>query len=93
MSEKLFKFLLSELSTVRLVCKDKSCGAITEMTLEKLRTRFSQSDPCCPVCRAEFGDPATSSTSNPLRDFAQAVRALQARQQFVEVEFVLPDKS
>lgn len=86
MSEHLLRILLTELSTVRLVCKDKSCGAVTEISLEQLRTRFS--DVRCPLCKAAFGD--SDVGGNPFKDFAQAVRAIQSRSDHVEVEFVLP---
>lgn len=83
MSEKLFKFLLSELKTVRFRCV--KCGTVTEMDIDKAEVRLQ--DPRCPVCKEAWGtvDP------NHFVNFAAAVRGIRGRTDVVEVEFVLPD--
>ena len=87
MSRKLFAFLLSELKTVRLICKNPKCGGVTELTVERLGTKFFDKAEC-PLCRAEFfGD---RQVLNPLLQLARTVQEIQKRSAVVEVEFVLP---
>jgi hypothetical protein len=84
-SRHLLAFLLSELTTVRLLCKAPGCGVIFEMPLEALAGARWRA---CPSCHASF-DPAQSGTG-PLLDFAAAARALQGFQKVLDLEFVLP---
>lgn len=82
MSEHLLKFLLSELSTVRLVCRAKHCGMVAEMPVEKLAAKQHGA---CPFCGQEFG-------STALQEFGQQllrVRELHQRG-VVDLQFVLP---
>ena len=88
MSEHLLRILLTELSTVRLVCKSKDCGAVTEVSLDQLAFRFG--DVRCPVCHADFGE--ADASGNPLKNFALAVRALQSRSKLLEAEFIVREK-
>ena len=90
MSRKLFAFLLSELKTVRVICQRKECGAVTEVTLDRMQARFAQA--ACPVCNHDLLPPF-SGADNPLTRLAKAVRELQdaAVTEKVQIEFVVPD--
>jgi hypothetical protein len=91
MSRKLFAFLLSELKTARVICPQPQCGAVTEVSVAQLSGRFDR-HPCCPLCKKEFFDAATSQP-NPIERLADAIRDLQADTKRVQIEFVLPDDS
>ena len=96
MSEKLLRFfLLSEIKTVRLVCKHEGCKAIVEIPLSDLENRFSGG--CCAVCKASWGvadqnRPGPREGINWLRILSQTVSELNMETVMVEVEFVLPAK-
>lgn len=87
MSRKLFAFLLSELGTVRLLCRSPQCGAATELTIEQMGLRMMP--PFCPVCRAPLLSGHTND--NSLTRLAAALIELRAQTGTVEIEFVLPD--
>lgn len=91
MSRKLFAFLLSELGTVRIICRAKECGAVTEVSIARMRVANGE----CPVCKGDLvpaidGHPLGG---NPLTRLAAAIQELQAHAGKVGVEFVLPDKT
>ena len=88
MSRRLLVFLLSELATLRVVCRRPGCGGVTEMPLDRVAARFA--DPRCPVCQGELL-PGNAAGANPLTQLARAAVALQAHAANVDVEFVLPD--
>jgi hypothetical protein len=89
MSRKLLAFLLSELETVRIVCK--ACSAVTEMATEKASGKFET--PQCPLCRELFFRPRPGTgTYNPLFNLLVAIEEVK-RFTTVDVEFVLPDQS
>ena len=85
-SEHVFKFLLDELNTVRVVCK---CQAVLEVPLEKLATAFPQSR--CHLCGAVY-DAVTGVDSN-LAQLAGALAAVRRAKENFRIEFVLPDHS
>jgi hypothetical protein len=93
MSRKLFAFLLSELSTVRLICKRPTCGGVAEMPIDQLEKRFEgQYAPACPVCGGTYqGIDGSRPTAFHL--LAVAVKRLQQCKDAVEIEFVLPDEA
>lgn len=88
MSEKLLKFLLSELDTVRLVCRHKGCDAIVELPMEAL-ARSSFNAFVCPVCQNGI-QPAGQ---NNLKALADAWKSLKSMNSFLDVEFVIPSKT
>ena len=88
MSRRLLAFLLSDLDTVRILCRRPGCGGVTEMPVANVAARFA--DPRCPVCQAELL-PGNAAGTNALTQLARAVTALQAHADKVGVEFVLPD--
>jgi hypothetical protein len=89
MSRKLLAFLLSELETVRIVCK--GCSAVTEMTTEKASGKFER--PHCPVCNTAFFKIIPGQGQyNPLFNLLQAITEMK-RFTTVDVEFTLPDQS
>ncbi len=85
MSEKLFKFLLSELSTVRIICG--SCGVVTETSIDKLESVFKGGQ--CPSCKASISPPLENIEAGALGKLSQAIRLLGKEN--LKVEFVLPD--
>jgi predicted Zn finger-like uncharacterized protein len=86
MSERLFRFQLSELKTARLVCGQ--CKAVVEVPMDKLAL---QSQPMrCSVCGQYFTD---HEQGNHLHDFARAVQFIVGMADKVHVEFTIPDKT
>jgi hypothetical protein len=96
MSEKLLRFfLLSEVRTVRLVCKHPGCEAVTEIPIGHLDKRFP--DGCCPVCKAPFKVIEPSGAHWPagvnwLMVLSQTIAALSKGDVKVDIEFPLPAK-
>jgi hypothetical protein len=91
MSEKLVKFTITELATVRLTCL--TCQNATEMTVDEAGRRVDDSR--CPLCRAEWmwPSPADPPGKTPINQLAKMVQRIQAQTKHVRVEFVLPDPS
>ena len=85
MSRKLLAFLLSELNTVRILCR--KCSAVAEMPLADLGR---QPGHACRFCNAPFSLPPKNP--GPFAALAQAIGELQKMNSAVDVEFVLPDK-
>jgi hypothetical protein len=93
MSEKLLRFfMLSDIKTVRLVCKHEACGAVVEIELNKVEHFCSNG--CCKVCGQPFGviDQRTSRwrDTNWLVAIAEAISVLQDGRTKVAVEIALP---
>ncbi|HEY7329019.1 MAG TPA: hypothetical protein VH592_15355 [Gemmataceae bacterium] len=96
MSEKLMRtFKLNEIATVRLVCKHPGCGAVTEVTLDRLEKCFQ--DGRCKVCSAPFnvvemGVPFTNPRHmmSWLCEFAKCVEVLTKSDVMVDLEFAVP---
>ena len=90
MSERLFKFLLTELKTVRLICPH--CTGVIEVSVKELGKRFD-SNPACPLCSKPFVtmEPGPDKLSTALGRLADAILELQHDKRAVKVEFVLPD--
>jgi hypothetical protein len=85
MSRHLLAFLVSQVRTVRLICKDPGCGVIFEMSLDALAGAKWQQ---CPACGADFNP--TRSGTGLLMTFATAAKALQEYHKVLDLEFVLP---
>lgn len=90
MSEKLLRFFrLSEIDTVRLVCKQDDCGAIVEIPLKHLAQSKYRA---CIACGRPFEIAgAADDPDHWLKRFAEAAIALNAAKK-LKVEFVLPGK-
>lgn len=86
MSEKLLKFLLRELSVVRVVCHHANCKNVVETTIDRLDRVFAAG--ACPVCHQAYG----TADEGHLLALAKAVRGLAGMKDRLDVEFVLPDK-
>ena len=84
MSETLFKFLLSEITAVRVLCQhqdnNKPCNAVIEVPLARL-SKIGK----CPVCGNELGG---SDHLFDLRRAMQNIIALDGTK--MRVELVLP---
>ncbi len=87
MSKKLLSFLISELTTVRFVCKNAACGMVVEMTVDDLIQGKGRQQACA-FCQSSF-DPHKRATA-PITELARAIGALKAAASVVDVEFVLP---
>lgn len=86
MSERLLKFLLGELKIVRLVCQKAGCGAVVEVSVERLAVALQAGQ--CPVCRAAYVGVGQES----LIALARALHDVTLLRDTVQVEFVLPDR-
>jgi hypothetical protein len=100
MSEKLFKFLLSEITLLRLRCRNAVCGGVSEMPIGKVGELLKRGH--CPFCNQPFHDKAdwlssfnqlTTGSMSAVAIFAECLKLLKAINDRVEIEFVLPDKS
>ena len=93
MSKKLLSFLLSELTTLRLICLNPQCGMVVEMHINNLFNKDKLDRFHCKFCNAEF-NPSGDETP-PLGLFAQAIQKMRTdivAKKF-DLEFVLPDNS
>lgn len=88
-SEHVFKFLLDELDTVRIVCQSSVCGAVLEIPVGDVPRVFQQIGRC-KVCGADF-DRRTAENPNSVVDLAKAITAAKDAKERYRVEFVLPD--
>lgn len=96
MSEKLLRtFRLSDITTVRLICKHPGCGAVTEVTLDRLEKCFQSGS--CKVCNAPFNVVEQGRDFNHPRymaswlcEFAKCVEALKKDSVTVDLEFAVP---
>lgn len=88
MSDRVLKFLLSELKTVRIICPH--CEAVAEMPIDRLATRF-ETERKCLGCGESYG---FGDHGNPLDRLGKVIAeffALQRNTKFPDIEFVLPD--
>jgi hypothetical protein len=90
MSRRLFAFLLSELKTLRLVCKNPACGNVAELTPERLASGQYAS---CPFCTYSFITKKDDRDTYPLVALAHAILAVRDLKKNVEVEFIAPDQN
>ena len=86
-SRKLLAILLSELQTIRLICKRHNCGGIFEVAASSLASM--RSPPICPLCGHPFVNP-TSQHQSHIGELARVMVAV-GQAPDVEVEFVIPD--
>lgn len=86
MSRRLLTFLLSELSVVRVICKNPACGGVVELPLANLAAKLHV--PTCKLCGLEF---LPAAIANPFVALGKAVQDLQRHADRCDVEFVLPD--
>jgi hypothetical protein len=97
MSRKLLAFLLSELNTVRIICKSPGCGAVIEVSFEQMRVFFQ--NPRCAICSQPFvlpnpsGHQATANQPNEFIALGEAVARLKSNLSRADIEFILPDNS
>jgi hypothetical protein len=87
-SKILLSFLLSELKTIRIQCKNPRCkGAILEVPVDQLKSLYSSTSLSCPLCREDlFVGP---NQQNWLNMLAVAIAGIQDASEKVEVEFIL----
>lgn len=90
MSEHLLKILASELRIVRVICRNGPCGAIVEVPIERLSALFTRF--CCPVCNAPFRVAGSREGPNHLIQLQEALAGLQALQERLDLQFVIPEE-
>jgi hypothetical protein len=86
MSEKLLKLLLSDLNTIRIVCR--KCGAAVEVPIDRLG---NAGDVFCPGCPSNGKTVLRSASGDDLGNLAAAIIRLKQVKD-VEIEFVVPEK-
>ena|ERR1700687_2683704 len=97
MSEKLLRFLLGELETVRIKClgtgrhQSAPCPMIFEIPVEQLGQTFPNNS--CPTCGQTFTNPGQGPPNilDPLGK-ALGILKMMAEKKMLQIEFVLPDK-
>jgi hypothetical protein len=96
MSEHLLKILLTDLQTVRLVCKgvkkeapEKPCGAVFEFPVAEVGEVFPDGTGRCPFCGIAFqwSEPNGKKRS-PFVLLAEALEKLKAVAGVVDVQFI-----
>lgn len=89
MSERLLRFLLQELTLVRIRCLSAACkGRVAvEVPVADLPKKYER--PKCPFCNADLAI-FTGDGSNAFAALAKALQDLAALDKLVAVEFVLP---
>jgi hypothetical protein len=89
MSKQLLSFLLSELKTVRILCRHPKCGATTEFDISRVDNVMA--DFACPVChqKAMLAD-GDATTENHFRSLQAAIDGIDRARARFGVEFVLP---
>jgi len=91
MSEHVFKFLLSELNTVRILCQSLKCKGVIEIPLSELAKDSHYEHMKCKLCGNDF-DPNSTGKSK-LVEFACAAEEMKRLEKSIQVEFVLPDNA
>jgi len=86
-SRKLLAFLLSELKTIRILCRQGHCQGVIELPLADLAKGHGK----CPICSNAFNP--LNHTLSKLTLFAQHLRDIQEAKEVYEVELILPDES
>jgi hypothetical protein len=90
MSEKLLRFFLEELETVRLVCTGANCKGVIELPTKELMA--SRGGYSCPCCRAPFNTLISEvKSTEPLVMLANAIAALETQSARFRVQFVLKE--
>ena len=87
MSEKLLRFLLSELNIVRIRCRNPECRTIVEIPIEDLGNP-NVSYAHCEFCHADFNP--THGDTIPLNVLGKALNDFRKLKAVVDLEFVLP---
>lgn len=96
MTETTIRVLLSELETIRIICRIHNCGGVSELSLDKLRkTDRDRID--CPQCGAtliELTRPDRSKPDQPLVALAELIVKLKSLTAAYSVEFPIhvPDQ-
>jgi hypothetical protein len=88
MSRTLFAVLLSELNTLRLICKRKACSGVLEMSIEQFGVR---PDFTCPACGGRIGPETSDPHKRFNNNFAKAIEAIRSHHEQFDVEFIIPN--
>lgn len=88
MSRRLFAFLLSELATVRVICKNPTCGGVVELPVSRLSAQHGNT--ICHICGANF-QTHLSNEPNPFTALAVAFQQIKQHADKMDVEFVVPE--
>jgi hypothetical protein len=74
---------LSRLRSLRVRCRNKGCGVVSDVSIDDLRKHFHRGQ--CPACHAQL----VPSKPNALAQLAQAFVSLAVNCRQVEVAFVV----
>lgn len=83
MSERLFRFTTAEMKTLRIVCQNKDCGAVSELVVGKMTNAGPTS---CHSCGKHF----FSLNYNVLSTFAKMLESMNAAGEHATFEFTIP---
>jgi hypothetical protein len=83
MSEKMIRVKLSELATIRIVCKKATCGGISEVPIAEVERLIGGK---CRHCEQSL----RVGNEDALASLAEAIKNLTAIKNKVEVEFEIP---
>lgn len=86
MSEKITRYLLSEIKTIRVVCK--RCKGVVETSIENASDALS-GQLTCRFCNADFEKP-DHSRYNPFKHLEMIAEAFEKMEPDIEVQFVFP---
>ena len=89
MSRKLFTFLLSELTIVRVICKREKCDGTVEVPISSLS---NVADAKCPKCGKMFQREGDANTLLKLDMAIDEAKNAKTKERF-DIEFVVPDES
>ena len=77
---------LSQLQSLRVRCRNKGCGVVSDVSIDDLRKRFHRGQ--CPACHGQL----VPSKPNALAQLAQAFVSLAVNCRQVEVVFVVDEE-
>ena len=84
MSEKITRYLLSEIKTIRVVCK--KCGGVVEMPILSASDALT-SQMTCRFCNADF-ERLDLSKYDPFKNLEIIAEAFAKMEKVIEVQFV-----
>ncbi len=91
MSRNLLILLLSELKTLRFVCKNQGCGAVSEVSPAQASSMFYTSPKCVACANMFYVQEAFKG--NPIVDFIKAIKDMQSPDvaKHLDIEFVVAE--
>ena len=85
MTETTFKVQLSELATVRIICRKGSCNGIVELPVDRLANLSEP--PQCPLCKEGLFPGNHPGQPHVLRDLSDVLKRLALLGDYATIEF------